>query len=73
MVAIIIDVFLVLNFFNLFSNIYLNNISSKIGPIIPDDNIDIYSGIRLLLLGGIILNINIFNKQDIDIPNDIRG
>ena len=48
MVAIISDLNLLLNLFRLLNNIYLNNISSNIGPINPVDIILIYNGIVTL-------------------------
>lgn len=53
---------------------YLNNISSYIGPIIPDE-INNSNGDNVLLVGwgGIIKNIIIFNKMAKDIPKQSRG
>ena len=46
---IIIDFVVELNFFSLFSRIYLNNISSYIGPIIPDDINNINNGMLVVI------------------------
>lgn len=72
-VLIIIDFFCVLNFFSLFNRIYLNNISSYMGPIIPEEINNIWRLILFVIVGFVKRNIIIFNKHAIDMPKDIRG
>ncbi len=72
MVATISDFNLLLNLFRLLNNIYLNNISSNIGPIKPVDIILIYNGI-VTLFGLLNINSVVLNIVDKDIPNNIKG
>ena len=74
MVAMMMDFFGVLNLFKSFNKRYLNNISSKIGPIIDEEMILIYNGtVTSFVLFGAIKNINIFSKQEIDMPRNTSG
>ena len=72
-VVIIIDFFMEYLFVSLLQRIQRNNISSQIGPIIPE--VIIANGIDMVLVatGLLIRNIIIFKNTAIDMPNNIKG
>ena len=62
-----------LNFFNLLYIMYLNIISSQIGPIIPDVINSNMIFVLVVIDGDVKIKIIIFNRHDRDIPKDISG
>lgn len=67
------DLWGVLNFWSLVKFICLNRISSYIGPMIPEEIINIMGFIEDVIEGVLVRRkINIFKRQEIDIPVRIK-